>query len=304
MLRFLAFLSLRLAVCLVLFGVLIARAWGWSEYASPALYVVYTQIINGRNAYFVINANGESAGEALIGNDGRISTVDCSPDGRVLALLSERRQLSVVSEPGTVEQMLTDRDYTTVNVADNGTVALFDPEAGWLRVDRAEIDLSTPDGEAHPLDRVDISPQGLVLWNQHFRSIEVVTPATGAVVAAVPSGYAGVWLASGQMFTFYDIDADVSGFVRDGGQYVMDVPMQKIVRVGGWTMTRPLSPDGRQVAAAVVPGGRQRTQVLVYDLFTNANRRQLTFDPAVASQPICFLTFRPAGLIAANESIS
>lgn len=294
--RFVAFLSLRVAFCLALFGVLIARAWGWSEYASPELYVVYTQIINSRNAYFIINANGESAGEALVGNDGAISTVDCSPDGRVFALLSERRQLSVVREAGAVVQMLADRDYTTVNVADDGTIALFDPEAGWLRIGSAEIDLSTP-GDAHPLDRVDISPQGLVLWNQHFRSIEVVTPATGEVVAAVPSGYAAVWLAAGQMFSFYDIVADVSGFVRHGGLYVMDVPLQKVVRIGNWSMTRPLSPDGRQMAAAVVPGGRRRTQVIVYDLFTNANRRQLTFDPAVASQPICFLAFRPAVLI-------
>lgn len=302
MLRFLAFLSLRVAVCLALFGVLIARAWGWSEYASPALYVVYFQINSHRNAYFVVNTDGQAPAEPLTSNNSAFSTFDCSPDGRVFALLTERRSLTVVTAAGVVEETRADRDYTTVNVANDGTVALFDAEAGWLRVGDRGIDLSSPDGEPHLMDRVDISPHGAVLWNQRFRHIQVVTPDYQQVLAYVPDGHSGAWLPSAQMFTYYNLLTDRDGSTISGGQYLMDVGMQRVVRVGGWSLTRPLSPDGTQVAGTFVSrtGGSRYAQVVVYDLFTGANRRQLTFDREVASQPICFLTFRPDALIANN----
>lgn len=301
MLRFLTLLSLRIAVCLVLLGVLIARAWGWSEYASPALYVVYYQILNNHNAYFVVNVDGEGGGEALVNVDGGRSTVDCSPNGRAFAMLTNR-QLIVASATGEIERTPIDREYTTVNVADDGTVALLDAQAGWLRVNNVEIDLTSPDGVTFPLDRVDISPDGLILWNQHFSHIDVITPDRQQVLASVPSGHSGTWLPSEALFTFYDLLVDRDGNAQSSGQYVMDMRVQKTVKVGGWSMSRPLSPDGTQVAAALVSGSSRLAQVVVYDLFTNANRRQLTFDAERASQPICFLAFRPEALMESSSS--
>lgn len=299
MLRFLALLTLRAALCLALLGVLIVRAWGWSEYASPQLYVVYYQLLNSRNAYFLVDANGERSGEALTLPDGGRATLDCSPDGRTLAVLTEN-QLIVVNAAGVVQQIPVDQTYTTVNVADDGTVALLDAPAGWLRVNNAEIDLTSADGERFPLDRVDVAAGGLILWNQHFSRIDVVTPDRQQVLASVPSGHSGTWLPSAQLFTFYDLLTDRDGNAQSSGQYVMDMRVQRAVKVGGWSLSRPLSPDGRQVAAALVSSSGL-AQVVVYDLFTDANRRQLTFEP-VASQPICFLAFRPEALLAGGLS--
>ncbi len=300
MLRYLAWLSLRCFVVLALFAVLISRAWGWSEYASPALYVVYYQLINHRNAYFLINADGKSPGEALVTLEGTRTTVDCSPDGRNFAMLTAQR-LVVVTEAGVTESA-TDREYTTVNVANDGTVALFDASTGWLRIDNSGFDFSSSNGEVHPLDRVDISPEGLVLWNQYFDHIDVVTPDRQQALAHIASGHSGTWMPSAQIFTFYNLETDRDGGAVGGGQYVMDIEHQRTVKVGGWVVSRPLSPDATQVAAALVAKGSSLVQVVVYDLFTNANRRQLTFDPDIASQPICFLAFRPEAVIADSSS--
>jgi hypothetical protein len=299
MLRFLALLTLRAALCLALLGVLIVRAWGWNEYASPELYVVYYQILGSRNAYFLVDANGERPGEALVLPEGGRATLDCSPDGRTLAVLTEN-QLVVMNAAGVVQQTPVDQTYTTVNVADDGTVALLDAPAGWVRVNDAEITLTAEDAEKYPLDRVDVAVGGLILWNQHFSRIDVVTPDRQQVLASVPRGNSGTWLPSSQIFTFYNLETDRDGAATGGGQYVMDIEHYRTVKVGGWVVSRPLSPDGRQVAAALVSRGSSLVQVVVYDLFTDANRRQLTFDAQVASQPICFLAFRPEALLSAS----
>lgn len=302
MLRFLILLSLRATAVFLLLGVLIARAWGWSEYASPELYVVYYQIREQRNRYFIVNADGASEGMPLARGTDRISKVDCSPDGQVFAFLTDSGALYSVTADGVSEHGVADRDYITINAANDGTIALFDPAAGWLRVNSGGVRLTSADAPNHPMDRIDISPQGLVLWGRHSEDIQVVAPETGEVVADVRRGFSPAWMAPGEMFTFYDVLADPNnGLLVYSGQFVMDMQLGKAVRVGGWPTTRPLSPDGTQVAAALVRGTENRmAQVVVYDLFTDANRRQLTFDPTSAAQPICFLAFRPAGLVGAR----
>lgn len=297
MLRFLTLLSLRAVLCLALVGVLLVRAWGWSEYASPELYVVYYQILGSCNAYFLVNANGEHPSEALALPDDERAVLDCSPDGRTLAVLTER-QLVVVNAAGMMQQTPVDHRYTTVNVADDGTVALLDAPAGRVRVNDAEITLTAADAERYPLDRVDVATSGLILWNQHFSRIDVVTPDRQQVLASVANGHSGTWLPAAPLFTFYNLETDRDGAATGGGQYLMDIVHQRTVKVSGWVVSRPLSPDGRQVAAALVSRGSSLVQVVVYDLFTDANRRQLTFDAQVASQPICFLAFRPEALLA------
>ena len=41
MLRFITLFILRLSILVCGLGFLVSHAWGWSEYASPELYVVY-----------------------------------------------------------------------------------------------------------------------------------------------------------------------------------------------------------------------------------------------------------------------
>jgi hypothetical protein len=78
----------------------------------------------------------------------------------------------------------------------------------------------------------------------------------------------------------------------------MDTGHQLTYQIGTWVLSRPLSPDGTRVAAALtsrVSGGT--VQVVVYNLFGASNLVQLTDDPEVASQPVCFLTFKPEILV-------
>lgn len=302
MLRYLMLAALRFCALVTLVGVLVSRAWGWNEYTSPELFVVYYQIVNARNQYALVSVDRADDDVKLRWNDSPIAKVDCSPDGRTFAFMTDDAHLYVMTRDGLLYERAEDRLYTTVNVANDGTTALFDPATGWLVIDTNGIDLSARNSEIYPLDRVDISSQGLVLWNRHFEEIEVFAPPAGEVVSYIPRGHSGVWLAAGQMFTFYDLITDRDGLAIGGGQYVMDVAAQKLVRIGGWTVTRPLSPDGMKVAAALpTRGSNNLVQVVVYDLFTNQNRRQLTHAPDTASQPICFLTFRPERLTASTE---
>src|SRR5664279_2822140 len=200
MLRFLGLFALRLLAALAVVCVLIAHQWGWSEYASPELYVVYYQFTNGQIQYYIANADGSSPGVKLSWQGGGISKLDCSPDGRTFAFLTDTRHLYQMTSAGIVYDSAEDQMYTTVNVADDGTTALFDPAAGKLLVNARGIDLSEPNQSNHDLDRIDISAQGLLLWTRDFNDIQVVSLATGQVVPYVSHGYSGQWFASGQIF--------------------------------------------------------------------------------------------------------
>ena len=191
MLRFVTLVFLRLLIIVTGIGLLVSRAWGWSEYASPELYVVYFQLIQGKTQYFIVNSDGSSAGQPLNWNDGGITSLDCSPDGRTFAFLTNSGHVYVMTASGLVHDSPEDTRYTTVNVANDGTTALFDPAGARLLINQRVVDLSTPDREGNAYDRVDISAQGLVLWIQDFANIQVVSLADGSVVPYVPHGYSG-----------------------------------------------------------------------------------------------------------------
>src|SRR5690349_5945788 len=117
MLRFLAPFVARLLILIVGIGLMVSRAWGWNEYVSPESYVVYYQLNQGKTHYFVVNADGRSASELLSWNDGGISSLDCSPDGRTFAFLSGGSHVYVMNRTGLIHDSAEDARYRTVNVA-------------------------------------------------------------------------------------------------------------------------------------------------------------------------------------------
>ena len=99
------------------------------------------------------------------------------------------------------------------------------------------------------------------------------------------------------MIVFADQVTDIEGTALYGGQYLMDVATRRIVRIGDWTLSSPLSPDNTQVAAAVpITRLNHTAQLEIFSVFGH-QRLLLTHDAHSASQPVCFLTFRPQMLI-------
>ncbi|MBI1255996.1 MAG: hypothetical protein GC204_00865 [Chloroflexi bacterium] len=299
MLRFVSLLIVRMLIFLSGVGLLVSHAWGWNEYASAELYVVYFQLIEGKPHYFIVSADGSSASESLNWDEGGIAALDCSPDGRTFAFLSGSRHVYVINRGGLVHDRPADALYTTINVANDGTLALFDPTDARLLVNDRMIDLATAERKGNAFDRVDISAQGLVLWMQDFADIQLVSLATGSVLPTVPHGYSGQWITSGQMFIFADQVTDAEGNWINGGQYLLDVATRRVARIGDWTLGSPLSPDNTKVAVAVpiTHLNHNTAQVAVFSIFREQERVLLTHDTQTASQPICFLTFRPQMLI-------
>ena len=302
MVRFVSLMIVRMLIFLSGVGLLVSHAWGWNEYASAELYVVYFQLIEGKPHYFIVSTDGSSASEPLNWNEGGIATLDCSPDGRTFAFLSGSSHAYVLNRAGLVDDRPADARYTTINVANDGTLALFDPTDTRLLINDRLIDLATPDRTGSAFDRVDISAQGLVLWMQDFEDIQLVSLATGSVLPTVPHGYSGQWNTSGQMIIFADQVTDADGNWMHGGQYLLDLATRRVARIGDWTLSSPLSPDNTKVAVAVpiTHLNHNTAQVAVFSIFGDPQRILLTHDTQTASQPVCFLTFRPQMLIAGS----
>jgi hypothetical protein len=296
MLRFLISVLFRLLTAFMVVALLLFHEWGWNEYASPELYVIYFQFTPGGVQYFIASTEGERARLAWEGK--APAKLDCSPDGRTLAFLSESGHLYVVTREGLRYDRAQPKMYTTVSVANDGTTALFDADGGRLLLNTQEIDLNALDKPVNRLDRYDVSAQGLVLRNRNFQDIQVSVIATGEQLAHIPRAFSGEWLASGQIFTFSNLETSIDGIAIGGGSYVIDTTHWLTVQIGSWVLSRPLSPDGTRVAGALSTSSSSRNvQVVVYNLFGDPHRLQLTHDSEVASQPLCFLTFKPALLI-------
>ncbi|HVU13858.1 MAG TPA: hypothetical protein VHD90_21420, partial [Phototrophicaceae bacterium] len=136
MLRFLIFTSLRLLIAFTGISLLICKQWGWSEYASPELYVVYSQ---GENGDYLINMSGNDEPERLAPKIDSIFALACSPDGRRLAVLTTTLHhydphLYVISPSGIEYEkffgenqlfdMLNSYSFFDMSIANDGTVAL------------------------------------------------------------------------------------------------------------------------------------------------------------------------------------
>ncbi|MFN8562960.1 MAG: hypothetical protein U0703_15415 [Anaerolineae bacterium] len=125
MLRFSITVSLLLMSGFTLVGGLLFHQWGWSEYASDALYIVYYQIKPAPFPFFIVNTDGGSDPAQLVATDATLTGLDCSPDGRTLAFVTDSARLYVVNQAGALCDRALDHAYPSLSVANNGTVALF-----------------------------------------------------------------------------------------------------------------------------------------------------------------------------------
>lgn len=296
MLRFSITVSLLLMSGFTLVGGLLFHQWGWSEYASDALYIVYYQIKPAPFPFFIVNTDGGSDPAQLVATDATLTGLDCSPDGRTLAFVTDSARLYVVNQAGALYDRALDHAYPSLSVANNGTVALFNLGAApsdydVLLVDAAHaLPLTPPDRRQYI--SVEPSSPGTLLWHRTNAYGLEVTSLTDAVIGSFSEVIFPKWLASEQVMTFGDIASSPQTRV------LVDTGAQKSVRLSSAILSGVFSPDGTKRTVNRVEPGTVTVQIVITDPFTDDHPRQLTHNSRGIYSPVCFLTFRPEMLIA------
>ncbi|MEO8392206.1 MAG: hypothetical protein ABI700_04360 [Chloroflexota bacterium] len=306
MLRFWITVSLLLTIIFTGIGLLLSRQWGWSEYASDELYVVYSALVDSDKLYFIVNANGSSKSETLKSTQGTITAVNCSPDGRTLAFLTDAMHLYVVTSTGLIYDKLINRIYANLTVANNGTVVYFQ-NTDAFRVDANHAEQLVLPGGDYPrgstsyYDYVGVSSQRFELWSSPPDGVQVVSP-TGQILSTIFHANVEQLWTSERIFTYFFYPTTFSGDALNSGRYLFDTSTEHAFRLSELTPFSLFSPDGTlEATAGVVDGQQVHDQIVVVDPFKPiGSGRQLTHDLDTTFALVCFLTFRPQMLLADN----
>ena len=299
MLRFWIVVSLVTTVVFTGIGLLVSRQWGWSEYASDKSYLVYTQVRNATNLYFVMNVNSGDA-EKLLDDDKELNEVDCSPDGRIFAYLTNGISLHVLNENGVVYNQTLKDHWNITSVANSGAVSLTKYTGDNLIVTRDSIETPAYPRNFQSDSKASITSNGLILWENFAYSTSVLADSSGNIIESFPKAAQDRWLADEQSFVFlYPTYMDPYGM--SGDLYIFDAKSQNAIPLQRWQDFMVLSPDRTKMAdrqTIYKDDGSGQGQVFVSYTYTDLNPKQLTYDKATSASPMCFLTFRPQMLIA------
>lgn len=299
MLRLLLPILFCLSAGLTLTSGLIAHEWGWDEYASDDLYVIYAQTVNTARLYFIVDAAGGDSGKLLTLDDGTIVDLDCSPDGRLLAFFTDTARLFVVDEQGIAYDKAIDPIYVTftpgLNIANDGTVAFSERGTPGLLVDAQHVEPLAPPQADRDYWGAQISSRDRMIWYAGMPDgTQVYAPSSGQLIHAIRGTVSQGWLGSEQVFA-YTYPTQTSS-----GTFLMDADRQAVVHLTDRRFAVTFSPDGRRAADWVVADTLiAYAQVIVFDpLSPDAAVTQVTHEQNVSSLPICFLAFRPTMLLA------
>ena len=304
MLRFLLLVTVCLLVAFTGMSAALSRAWGWNEYASDELYVVY-QHLNGESPhpYFLVNADGSGERWKFEAENEQLMHLACSPDGRTLALLSNYKHISVVNSSGIVYDQVLTSGYEKIGVTNRLDAYLF-----WRYSFNAHGDLtivgarqrhkfSPPDDDSY--NNLQMSSSGSILWGLGGNSGGTkVTASSGEINMILPKSFSQAWLSSEDIFTFSDHFFVLN---TNGRQYLADPRTQNVVQIPPQTSTGVFSPDTTRIAVGT---WFEPSNIFITDVFSRDHRQQLTYDGAGSGEhgdyyyvPICFLTFRPEMLL-------
>ncbi|MBI1255997.1 MAG: hypothetical protein GC204_00870 [Chloroflexi bacterium] len=154
MLRFWVMVSLLLTTVFTGIGLLVSRAWGWSEYASDELYLVYSYLDYHYDIqYFIVNADGSDTPKKLTWNDGFILRMGCSPDGKTFAFATKAHHLYVLTNSGLSYDRSESRAFGDMDVMNDQSVGLY--------VDQAQTPYVAT---VHPDGTSSIEPRPLYRW--------------------------------------------------------------------------------------------------------------------------------------------
>lgn len=301
MLRFLLLVSVCLSALFTLVGAALSREWGWNEYASDELYIVYTEWDETPlYKYFLLNINDSREEWKLIMNDSEMTSLNCSPDGELLTVLLDKRELYVLNRNGVLYNQTLNSYYEIAGVTNSGEVYLY-KRYGFIRsgnpliVNAADTHrLTPPDQEDY--DRMRISSSGAALWEVAFESVNVVTPESRTSLF-LPNALVQDWTASEEIFLFL-----IGSGLSNGGQYLADTRSQMVIQLPESNPIWVLSPDATKNAFHTYDEATQSSHIFIADVFSNENKRQLNFrNTTPYDSPLCFLNFRPEMLISEIE---
>ncbi len=297
MFRWLMFTALRLLIVCAGIGLLISRQWGWPEYASPELYLASQFWMGGVHVrYFISAADGSGETEELVSKAGAIYALNCSPDGRTLAFLTETAHLYVLNRTGILYDTPIESTYVDLrviprylSVANNGLVAFYQKKAGGILVDAHQSKPLIPPRANWTYDGISVSSQNYELWNLGG-GIDVVSP-TGERIMTLDY-YGGTWTSSEQY-----VNATYTS-PNQAAQYLIDIANQRAVRLNDVTITvQPISPDLSKIAIPRYSDEEGNDVTDVYDLISRNRVVRVTHS---GESPLCFITFRPQMLLADN----
>jgi hypothetical protein len=282
MLRFLTLLSLRLLAVLAAAGLLIAQSWGWSEYASPELYLIHWAQVGPQGQWLIVPASGGTS-QPLTFEDRPIRALDCSPDGRTLALLTSRGEIHVMTGTGTTYERRVEAGYSLLTLANDGSLALYEPSLGGLRMAGDTVEpLAAP--EADDLRyTVSVGADGWQMWNSELNVLQFVTP-TGTLVRSIFPVSAGHWLADERLVSFGTLGNETR-------QYLIDTPRPALVTLK--QAPGIYAPDGltRAVALRDDPRGSYRTYI--GGAFGDVGLKPIPRAAFASDWPVCWLAFWP-----------
>lgn len=292
MLRLLVLASIGLTAGFAVVAGLLAHEWGWSEYASDELYVVYSQHSATTSLrYYVIRADGNNAGEVLQWDDEIIRAVACSPDGRTLTF-STWYDLYVMTDTGMSYSSQIDQTYNVINVANDGTVSFSAYDRFWIADPTQITSLAPPIGLIYGL--LSHAVDGLMLWTTDSNNV-FLTAEDGTLLREFQDSGVIQWIDDEQSFVFFTVHP----VDRTVTHYIMDTNKGNIVQLNNpYGSMTVYSPDGVQAAIgtqAYAPNSNK--QLGVFDTLRNTPLRELTDDIEQLYEPRCFLTFRPEMLI-------
>lgn len=304
MLRVLVLAMVGLTAGFAVVAGLLSREWGWSEYASDELYVVYFQSVDGEIQFFIINTNDTDQGEPLSFKEDEIRAVGCSPDGRVFAFYLSTGYVYVINSVGIIyDQPTGDFDdfysfFLRMPITNSAEIvrnlAIGNPESDHtevLLINAADdVRRMPPDPEGSYSGVPLLLSRDYLLWHLEPRGFQIIL-RDGSLIMSSSIGHPRNWLASEQIFYFNN--------ERDRTVYIMDIPTQKIVPLPtNWELfPSALSPDGTMALVAAPPNTDSApSQVIIAETVSRRVIRELTHSPDGAS-PLCFLTFRPEMLI-------
>ena len=295
MFRFAFILLLCLLIAFTGVGLTTSREWGWPEYASDELYVVYyTREWNDNLDFHMVNINGSGESKILTWNREAVTQIDCSPDGRTLAILTGTAHLHVTSSVAEMYDRAVDKSYKRLSVANNGQVTLYQdvwPESAMIMNATSEASLPGQDYQD-----IEVSSLGYTLWAFEPRGFQITSPDGKSAIYS-RTAYGGYWLSSEQSFTFFD-----SSITTAFTPYLMDIRTRAIAQLDERSnYPVSVSPDGTIAVAAADMNNSDDFQVIVVDAISNHLIRQLTHGVGVSSFPLCFFTFRPQMFIAENQ---
>nr|AUN37653.1 hypothetical protein [uncultured bacterium] len=291
MLRVWVMVSLLMTLVFTGIGLATSKAWGWSEYASDELYLVYMpeKIGDSPYSYFIANADGSGEHWKLAAATGTLTKVNCSPDGRTVTFVTDAPHLYIVNRSGIVFDRVLGQASTEI-ISSNG----FDASLGDLIINSYNHILKYPeDGYEYAPPRT--SPSGMLLWNRLPMGI-LMTTSTGEFVTSLSQSTNAAWLASKDVFTF---TAPV-GYRSGWHQYLEDIRTRNVIMLPPQSPSGVFSPDGTVRAKTTPNKSGMIANISLTSVFSNDPIKQLTFSLDAYYIPVCFLTFRPQILLADN----